>query len=122
MIAGALIAGGILYYAIGVFRAFGRGIRRRLRPPSRTCGPVSTSSSTPVQDGRSVHRLTSDRTDVAVGWSPDGTKILFLRDARSERRPHRWTELWLMDADGSAQTRLQFNRTGWSVVSADWGR
>jgi dipeptidyl aminopeptidase/acylaminoacyl peptidase len=64
-------------------------------------------------DGR--HRRTLASGD-ALAWAPDGKKILFERQAR------RGSELWVMDANGKRQTRLQFGRPRWSVITADWGR
>jgi hypothetical protein len=64
-------------------------------------------------DGRQRRTLASgDALDLA----PDGKKILF------ERQGQRGSELWVMDADGKRQTRLQFGRPRWSVITADWGR
>ena len=76
-------------------------------------------------DGRNLRRLTSGASASAIAWSPDG-KIFFLREAWDEETPlgepyNPWWELWVMDADGGRQTRLPFNRSGWSVISADWG-
>jgi dipeptidyl aminopeptidase/acylaminoacyl peptidase len=75
-------------------------------------------------DGRNLRRLTSGASALAVAWSPDG-KIFFLREAWDEETPlgepyNAWWELWVMDADGGRQTRLPFNRSGWSVIAADW--
>jgi Tol biopolymer transport system component len=64
-------------------------------------------------DGRRRRTLASGD---ALAWAPDGKKILF------ERQGRRGSELWVMDADGKRQTRLQFGRPGWSVITADWGR
>src|SRR5262249_3485143 len=62
-------------------------------------------------DGSDPRALTDAPYDSAVGWSPDGTKVLFRRNS----------DLWAMHANGGQQTRLPFNRAGWSVVTADWG-
>lgn len=73
-------------------------------------------------DGEGLRRLTSDGLSQGLTWSPDGTKILFLRTTRSPEKPDTtWSELWVMDADGGRPTRLPFNRVRRSVVSADWG-
>ena len=70
-----------------------------------------------------------------MGWSPDGRKILIIREVsdkerlatkpakvkKADRELYRpWFELWVMDADGGRPTRLPFNRKHWSVVDADW--
>ena len=74
-------------------------------------------------DGSEPRALTNDDDSSAMGWSPDGKKILFLRQVIEEAKPPReWVELWAMNAEGGQQTRLPFNRPGWSVVTADWGR
>lgn len=73
-------------------------------------------------DGSENRQLTSDGMSLPLGWSPDGTKILFLREGLETERPRdRGFDLWVMDSDGGRQTRLPFNRPGWSVYGADWG-
>ena len=47
-------------------------------------------------------------------WSPDGTRILFIRRTKAAG-PQR--ELWVMAADGSGLRRLGTAR---DVVAADW--
>lgn len=73
-------------------------------------------------DGKGLRRLTS-RGGLAMGWSPDGLKVLFLRPGENRAKPRKsgW-DLWVMDSKGGRKTRLPFNRTGWDVLSADWGR
>ena len=75
-------------------------------------------------DGSGPQQLTDEPYTSAVGWSPNGEKVLFLREVVDETtKPARdWVELWAMTANGEQQTRLPFNRTGRSVVAADWGR
>jgi Tol biopolymer transport system component len=86
---------------------------------------VSNASNVYVvgADGRGLRRLTSDGRSWAMGWSPDGRKILFLRPGENRAKPKKsGMDLWVMDPNGRRQTRLQFNRPGWDVLSADWGR
>jgi Tol biopolymer transport system component len=72
-------------------------------------------------DGSENRQLTLDGKSSPLGWSPDGTKILFVREGQeTERRRDRGFDLWVMDADGGRQTRLPFNRPGWTVTDADW--
>jgi Tol biopolymer transport system component len=49
------------------------------------------------QDGNAVDRLTTLADDRQPSWSPDGTRILFVR---------RGWELWIMDADGANERKL----------------
>jgi Tol biopolymer transport system component len=73
------------------------------------------------REGGQARRLAPYSTDRAVGWSPDGRKILIIRQVEDKERPNKtWSELWVMDADGSRPTRLPFNRKHWSVLDADW--
>jgi TolB protein len=59
------------------------------------------------QDGSHVRQLTHNRVDdIHPAWSPDGTRLLFLRLA-GDVDP----ELFLMDRYGSKEKRLTRNRT-----------
>ena len=74
-------------------------------------------------DGKGLRALTSDGASWAMGWSPDGRKVLFLRPGENREKPKKsGMDLWVMDSNGGRKTRLPFNRTGWDVLSADWGR
>ena len=75
-------------------------------------------------NGREERQLTTDGASEALDWSPDGGLVLFRRCCEaSETRPDtQGRTLWVMDAGGRRQTRLPFNKEGWDVLSADWGR
>jgi len=74
-------------------------------------------------DGKGLRALTSDGVSRALDWSPDGRKVLFLRPGVNREKPKKaGVDLWVMDSNGGRQTRFPFNRTGWDVLSADWGR
>ncbi|MCK5535562.1 MAG: PD40 domain-containing protein [Bacteroidales bacterium] len=54
-------------------------------------------------DGSNVKRLTNNKYyDAEVGYSPDGTKILFGRQVDTKM------DLWIMDADGSNEKQITF--------------
>ena len=57
-------------------------------------------------NGRNVRTL-SEGSNPA--WSPDGRKIAFLRGGRANLGS--W-EIYVMNADGTASTRLTHNRVG----------
>ena len=54
-------------------------------------------------DGSRLTRLTTSRGDTSFSspdWSPDGSKLLYLHSLPNGG------EIWLMNADGLAQTKL----------------
>lgn len=58
-------------------------------------------------DGTNPVQLTNDPLpEVFPAWSPDGTKIAFVRGARMSGEQ----EIWVMKADGTRQRQLTFNR------------
>jgi WD40 repeat protein len=69
-------------------------------------------------DGSDLARLTDNTlTDRQPAWSPDGTKIAFLR------RPNQQFELYdlyLMDADGSNQTRITPSSYWFAPENISW--
>ena len=76
-------------------------------------------------DGSGLHRLpipgcggaSADRQSTACyypGWSPDGTRIVFTRATKDEKR----TDIAIVNADGSGL--VQITHTG-DVDEADWG-
>jgi WD40 repeat protein len=109
-------------YDVYVVGADGQGLRRLV---SNAWAPLWSRNGRSVlftqakgigvigSDGR--HRRTLTSGD-ALASSPDGSKILFERQAGNR------SELWVMDADGERQTRLPFGRPRWAVIMADWGR
>lgn len=72
-------------------------------------------------DGSEQTRLTNARYNVSPEWSPDGRKIVFISVIPStfEGRPIGLFEIFVMNADGSEQTRLTNNSA--SDTSTAWG-
>ncbi|MDO8735237.1 MAG: DPP IV N-terminal domain-containing protein, partial [Elusimicrobiota bacterium] len=59
-------------------------------------------------DGTNRIRLTGDGSVVpycTIDWSPDGDKIIFVRQEGGGRIPIKWF-LWIMDVDGTNQVKL----------------
>ena len=68
-------------------------------------------------NGHHLRELGSASGQLAVDWSPDGRKILFVRGAHVPGTLKKESsELWVMNADGTARARLAFNRPGWDVL------
>jgi Tol biopolymer transport system component len=55
-------------------------------------------------DGSALRRLTQGAEDGAPAWTPNGTKIAFDSSSRDGNY-----EIYVMNADGSGQTRLTHN-------------
>ena len=81
-----------------------------------TPGTTNTDIWSINVDGTGETRLTTDgTTDFGPDWSPDGSKIAFTtyRNVTSGFAPFN-TEIYVMNADGSAQTRLT------NTLGEDW--
>ncbi|HEX8781105.1 MAG TPA: hypothetical protein VF728_08075, partial [Nocardioides sp.] len=69
-------------------------------------------------DGSGLRALTRNRQSGWPVWSPNGKKIAFsrVRSGSKSRYPSGRPEVWVMNADGSAQRRLApgFPPSGWS--------
>ena len=74
------------------------------------------SNETRVTDNGSFDRFTS--------WSPDGKRLLFLSSRDSRSGSYMWTTIYVMNPDGSDQTRVDIDfdtrAKTWSVSSAEW--
>jgi Tol biopolymer transport system component len=62
-------------------------------------------------DGSGQRELRNGSINYMPAWSPDGSKIAFVRDQDSP-------QLWVMDGDGSRETRL--TRPGKEDYSPEW--
>jgi Tol biopolymer transport system component len=71
--------------------------------------------------GGSATRLTTDpKRDLLPDWSPDGTRIAFVSDRVCN--PYCYSQIWVMNADGSGQTALTStspNQNEWPAWSPD---
>ena len=57
-------------------------------------------------DGSALHQLTDDQSmECAPAWSPDGSRIAFIRCASKSID----CDLWLIDPDGTDQDRLDID-------------
>lgn len=74
-------------------------------------------------DGSGVARLTDyEGQDVAPAWSPDGKKIVFTSTRENETLPGNLAplpDIWVMNADGSGQTRLTHSGGEYGARSPD---
>ncbi|MDX6514822.1 MAG: TolB protein [Gaiellaceae bacterium] len=70
-----------------------------------------------VTDGTVTRQLTRDSNDTQPRWSPDGTRIAFLREG-ARARP---SSLYVIDADGSHLRRLAA-APNLDVSDLDWSR
>jgi Tol biopolymer transport system component len=67
-------------------------------------------------DGSGLTRITRLRgVEGDAAWSPDGSKLAFVRARNPERGPY---EIWVMNADGSGLQRL--TRHGGFSIAAAW--
>ncbi len=68
-------------------------------------GNATTRSVNVTVSARTLSKLTTDvNDDLNPAWSPDGSRIAFQAD-----RDGAQFDLWIMDADGTGQTRLTTN-------------
>jgi Tol biopolymer transport system component len=74
------------------------------------------------RDGTDLRRLTfSSESDTQPAWSPDGTKIVFVRFSGPECYPYsKGGEIFVMNADGSDQQRLTQSTCERSDDSPTW--
>jgi Tol biopolymer transport system component len=82
-----------------------------VRSTGNTIGPQTIGTEIWVMngDGKRERRLTHNRLfEDSPTWSPDGSRILFARGRVrfGDRRQRPFSDLWLMNADGSRERRL----------------
>lgn len=69
-----------------------------------------------ASDGSAVRRISGPGYAAVPSWSPDGTRVAFLR--AEPRAPRVWN-LWMAGADGSSLRRLTHHRVG-QAWGASW--
>jgi len=99
---------------LGAFFCFVAGIEWRQAEAQATNGRIAFTSDSTIYtinpDGSGITQLTpsgSGTFDRLPAWSPDGTKIAFGRTTFQISAP----EIYVMNADGSNQTRITNNST-----------
>ncbi len=88
------------------------GIRRDCASSPRCPSTDDTDVWTVDSNGRHLQQLTRIRRALLPRWSPDATRILFIRRFGDDRR-----ELWVVRASGGNPQRVG---TAGDVVAADW--
>jgi len=69
-------------------------------------------------DGKKPRRLTNMSAEASSpDWSPDGSRIAFDTDVASGSGHY---EVWVMDADGTGQTRVTATPSGATAILPDW--
>jgi Tol biopolymer transport system component len=101
-----------LLIVLGAFFCFVAGIEWRRAEAQATNGRIAFTSDSTIYtinpDGSGITQLTpsgSGTFDRLPAWSPDGTKIAFGRTTFQISAP----EIYVMNADGSNQTRITTN-------------
>jgi TolB protein len=61
-------------------------------------------------DGSGLTQITTDGRSTEPAWSPDGSKIVFIRRVKSPSDPWRQTDVFSMNADGTNRVRLTKTR------------
>ncbi len=83
-------------------------------------GRKTWSIHTMNMDGTNMQRLThaQNKWDNSPAWSPDGTKIAFSREYKDSEK--KWQqEVWIMNSDGSKQTRIKPIKGGGPYFTPD---
>ncbi|MGH2572066.1 MAG: hypothetical protein ACRDGU_01005 [Actinomycetota bacterium] len=106
-----LAALGMAWHPGGViaFQGLRRDCKRDYRCPATDQSEIWTIHA----DGSHLRRLTDVGHAESPKWSPDGSRLLFIRRLFADGR----RELWSVNADGSGASRLL---DAGDVVAADW--